>query len=199
MANEVIPYIEMCRREGVSLQRRMNFELGNDHSVILMSVRPNAPYADRYEEDASTIIDEGHDVPRSPQSPNPKVIDQPVTTPTGQLTENGKFYEAAHEFKKGTRPPERVRVYEKIKQGIWSYNGIFHLIDSWTENSNGRKVYKFKLAAVEGEEDLSKPIPLKSKARRKGLGACVNAFKVIRSITNGKTNFVTKKKWDQAL
>ena len=166
MANEVIPYIEMCRREGVSLQRGMNFELGNNHSVILMSVRPNAPYADRYEEDVSTIIYEGHDVPRSPQSPNPKMIDQPATTSTGQLTENGKFYKAAHEFKQGTRPPERVRVYEKIKQGIWSYNGIFHLIDSWTEISNGRKVYKFKLAAVEGEEDLSKPIPLKSKARR---------------------------------
>ena len=56
MVNEILPYIEMCRREGVSLQRGMNFELGGNHSVILMSVRPGAPYADRFEDDGSTII-----------------------------------------------------------------------------------------------------------------------------------------------
>ena len=60
MPNEIIPYIEMCRREGVSLQRGMNFELGYNHSVILMSVRPNAPYADRFEDDGTTLIYEGH-------------------------------------------------------------------------------------------------------------------------------------------
>lgn len=40
----------MCRREGVSLHRGMNFGLGGNHSVILMSVRPNAPYRDRLED-----------------------------------------------------------------------------------------------------------------------------------------------------
>jgi hypothetical protein len=25
----------------------------------------------------------------------------------------------------------RVRAYEKLQQGIWSHNGIFHLVDSW--------------------------------------------------------------------
>ena len=40
MANEIIPYIEMCRREGVSLQRGMNFGIGGTHSVILMSLDP---------------------------------------------------------------------------------------------------------------------------------------------------------------
>ena len=48
MPNEMIPYIEMCRHEGVSLQRGMNFEIGQNHSVILMSVRSNTPYADRF-------------------------------------------------------------------------------------------------------------------------------------------------------
>ena len=56
MANEILPYLEMCQREGVSLQRGMNYELGGNHSVILMSVRPGAPYADRFEDDGSTII-----------------------------------------------------------------------------------------------------------------------------------------------
>jgi HNH endonuclease/SAD/SRA domain len=166
MPNEIIPYLEMCSREGVSLQRGMNFQLGDNHSVILMSVRPNAPYADRFEDDGSTIIYEGHDVPRSSVNPDPKTTDQPQFTPAGQLTENGKFHKAAQDFKTNLPDPERVRVYEKIKQGIWSYNGIFHLVDSWQEASDGRQVFKFKLIAVEGEEDLSQPIPSSPKHRR---------------------------------
>jgi len=166
MANEIIPYIEMCRREGVSLQRGMNFELGGHHSVILMSVRPGAPYADRLEDDGSTVIYEGHDVPQSNQHPNPKRVDQPMFTPSGQSTENAKFHSAAQEFKARRRPPERIQVYEKIKQGIWSYNGVFHLVDSWIEQSGGRNVFKFKLVAVEGEEDFSLPVPKQSKTRR---------------------------------
>src|SRR5512137_2125532 len=123
MANEILPYIEMCRREGVSLQRGMNFELGGNHSVILMSVRPGAPYADRFEDDGSTIVYEGHDTPRSPHNQSPKTIDQPEVSPSGSITENGKFHRAAQQYKAGQVPPERIRVYEKIKQGIWSYNG----------------------------------------------------------------------------
>jgi hypothetical protein len=159
MTNEIISYLEMCRREGASLQRGMNFQLRHNHSVILMSVRPNAPYADRFEDDGSTIIYEGHDIPRSTYYPKPKAINQPERTPTGQLTENGKFHKAAQNCKHGQRTPERVRVYEKIKQGIWSYNGVFHLVDSWREGSEERSVFKFKLVAVEGEEDLDQPVP----------------------------------------
>jgi len=166
MPNEIIPYVEMCQREGVSLQRGMNFQLGRNHSVILMSVRTGAPYADRFEHDGSTIIYEGHDVPRSSQQREPKAVDQPERTPGGQLTENGKFHRAARDAKRGTRAPERVRVYEKIKQGIWSYNGVFHLVDSWRESCDGRKVFKFKLVAVEGEEDLDQPVPEKPAKRR---------------------------------
>ena len=166
MPNEILPYIEMCQREGVSLQRGMNFELRDNHSVILMSVRPNAPYADRFENDGTTLIYEGHDVPRSPQNSKPKTIDQPEHTPTGSLTQNGFFHRAAQLYKSGEREPERVRVYEKIKQGIWSYNGIFHLVDAWQEPSERRQVFKFKLVAVEGEEDFSVPVPSQSKLRR---------------------------------
>ena len=77
MANEIIPYIEMCQREGVSLQRGMNYELDRNHSVILMSVRPGAPYADRFEDDGSTLVYEGHDLPRSSQHVDPKSFNQP--------------------------------------------------------------------------------------------------------------------------
>jgi hypothetical protein len=155
MPNEIIPYLEMCQREGASLQRGMNFELRDNHSVILMPLRINAPYADRLEDGGTTLIYEGHNVPRSIQNPNPKTVNQPEFSPAGRLTQNGLFHLAAQSVKSNKREPERVRVYEKIKQGIWSYNGIFHLVDSWQEPSEGRQVFKFKLVAVEGEIDHS--------------------------------------------
>ena len=166
MANEIISYMEMCIREGSSLQRGMNFRLGGDHSVILMSVQPNAPYHDRLEDDGETLIYEGHDVPRTASNPNPKLVDQPENLPSGKFTENGKFATAAKAHINGDAPPERVRVYEKIKPGIWSYNGVFHLVDAWQEDDDHRKVFKFKLIAVEGDEDFSKPIKVDLPHRR---------------------------------
>jgi hypothetical protein len=144
----------------------MNFELQGSHSVILMSVRPNAPYADRFEDDGTTLIYEGHDAPRSSQNPNPKTFDQPEQTPAGTPTQNGLFYHAAQQYQSGNQEPERVRVYEKIKQGIWSYNGVFLLVDAWQETNDGRQVFKFKLVAVEGEDDFSAPVSSKPKSRR---------------------------------
>ena len=86
MANEVISYLERCSREGTSLQRSMNFEIGGDHSVILMSVRPNAPYRDQLEDNGTTLIYEGHDEPKSASVPRPKMVDQPDRTAYGTLT-----------------------------------------------------------------------------------------------------------------
>jgi len=166
MPNEIIPYLAMCQREGISLQRGMNFGLHGTHSVVLMSVRPNAPYADRFEDDGTTLIYEGHDAPRSELIPNPKRADQPDRTPRGNPTQNGSFRDAAEGFKAGDRDPERVRVYEKLRQGVWSYNGVFHLVDAWREPRNGRQVFKFKLIAVEGEEDMLMPIPTHPTPRR---------------------------------
>ncbi len=166
MANEVISYLEMCRREGTSLQRGMNFGLSGDHSVVLMSVRPNAPYRDRLEDGGTTLIYEGHDEPRSATASRPKAIDQPECTPHGTLTQNGRFHQVAREYKSGQRPPERVRVYEKLRRGIWSYNGVFHLVNSWKEDDGNRKVFKLKLIAVEGEEDFSLP-PAPRPSRRR--------------------------------
>jgi hypothetical protein len=123
----------------------MNFRLNDDHSVILMSVRPNAPYADRIEDDGATLIYEGHDEPRRADGSDPKAVDQPMTTGLGALTENGKFHHAAQLFCKQGRGPERVRVYEKLRPGIWSYNGLFDLVDSWLEHDGRRQVFKFKL------------------------------------------------------
>lgn len=166
MDNEIISYIEMCRREGTSLQKGMNFGLGNNYSVILMSVRPGSPYEDRLEDGGETLIYEGHDVNRTKTGPNPKTVDQPERHSSGTWTENGKFNEAAKLAKSGKRSPERVRVYEKIKPGIWTYNGVFHLVDSWLEPSGPRQVFKFRLIAVEGDEDFSRPVNTNIPHRR---------------------------------
>lgn len=166
MANEIISYLEMCRREGVSLQRGMNFGLGGNHSVILMSVRPGAPYDDRLEDGGTVLVYEGHDAPRTRDGVDPKKLDQPEFSDSGRPTQNGLFHCAAQDYKIGRREPERVRVYEKIRQGIWSYNGVFHLVDSGRQPSGGRTVFKFKLVAVEGEEDLSRPPSVRAERRR---------------------------------
>jgi hypothetical protein len=166
MANEIVSYLEMCRRESVSLQRGMNYGIGGTHSVILMSLRPNAPYEDRIEANGTILIYEGHDEPRSTGIREPKEVDQPRVTGHGRLTQNGQFEAAAAEYKAGKRQPERVRVYEKIHSGIWSYNGMFHLLDAWTERIGDRSVFKFRLEAVEGEEDFGHPVPLRPERRR---------------------------------
>ena len=131
-----------------------------------MSVRPNAPYRDRLEEGGSTLIYEGHDQPRKPELANPKLADQLERLPTGNFTQNGKFHRAAQQAKVGDRRPERVRVYEKSRPGIWSDNGIFHLVDSWMERDQQPAVFKFRLEAVEGEEDMSLPTPKQPVRRR---------------------------------
>jgi hypothetical protein len=166
MDNEVISYLEMCQREGASLQKGMNYNIGKDHSVILMSLRRDAPYRDTIEDDGSTLIYEGHDAPKNLTRRDPKRVDQPEHTPTGSLTENGKFHKAAQDYKAGKHPAERVQVYEKLHRGIWSYNGVFHLVDSWTEPDSKRKVFKFKLIAVVGDEDFSAPTRRDMQRRR---------------------------------
>lgn len=156
----------MCQRENASLQRGMNYGLAKNHSVILMSVRRGAPYRDTLGDDGSVLIYEGHDEPRSASGPNPKQIDQKDVTPGGSPTQNGLFVRAAEAYKLGAGSPHRVRVYEKLKQGIWSYNGVFHLVDAWREHDGRRDAFWFKLVAVEGEEDLTIPPPTTAQRRR---------------------------------
>ena len=62
---DIISYNEMCMEEGYSLQRGMNFQVNGGVSVILMSLRKNASYADRIEEDRKILIYEGNGVPRN--------------------------------------------------------------------------------------------------------------------------------------
>src|SRR5208283_1681700 len=138
--------MEMCSAIGVNLQRGMNFRLRDVESIILMSLRPGAPYADQVQDDGRVLIYEGHDLARTLNGPHPKRVDQPEHNPGGSLTQNGLFAKAVKEYKDGTAPPERVRVYD----------GLFELIDCWTEQSGGRKVFRFKLQFA-GTDERDRP------------------------------------------
>jgi len=184
MANEVIPYLDMCQREGTNLQRGMNFNLGRGYSVILMSVRRNAPYRDQFDEDGASVIYEGHDVLRG-ATLNPKLVDQLDSTPSGRKTQNGLFWDAAFSCRTGEEPPHIVKIYEKIHQGIWSYNGLFHLVDAWIEQSGERNVFKFRLNAIETSDEENQnelvlrehrrliPTPVKIDVWNRDRGMCV--------------------------
>ena len=184
MDNEIISYLQMCQREGASLQKGMNFLASRPHAIVLMSTRPGAPYSDRVEDDGRTLIYEGHNAPKDTVDGDPSRFDQPETTPSGSLTENGRFLQAANDAKRGSKDPRLVRVYEKIKKGIWSYNGEFVLTDAWREADDHRQVFKFKLqirdAAAPGlvrdaEFDHNRVIPpeVKLAVFKRDRGRCV--------------------------
>jgi HNH endonuclease len=182
---DVISYIEMCQAEGTSLQRGMNFRLAGRISVILMSVRRGAPYADRVEDNGRTLVYEGHDVPRSKFATDPKKLDQPEFFPSGRPTQNGLFLAAALQTARGQGLPEIARVYEKIHNGLWVFDGTFELVDGWTEAVEGRKVFRFKLRLVESatasetysRDDLSHnrliPSAVKLDVWKRDRGRCV--------------------------
>jgi hypothetical protein len=159
---DIISYIQMCDEEGASLQRGMNFRLKGRTSIILMSLRRGAPYSDRVEENGKILIYEGHDVPLVKDGPSPKQVDQQAYLSNKRATQNGLFFEAAAKYKKGETSAEVVKVYEKIRDGIWAFDGFFLLTDCWKEESGNRRVFKFKLTIttqaspkVHPERDLS--------------------------------------------
>ena len=180
---DVISYLEMCAEEGVNLQRGMNYRLRGGYSVILMSLRRRAPYADMIKDNGRILIYEGHDIPRTVNGLEPKKVDQPMFNPSGTLTQNGLFYEAAIKYKSTHAQSEIVKVYEKIHSGIWVYNGLFSLLDAWIEKSKNRSVFKFKLEIIgdsekheiEKEIDSGRIIPsaIKLEVWKRDNGRCI--------------------------
>jgi hypothetical protein len=144
MRDEILTYWEMCGREKGSLQRGMYFREPPATSVVLMSRRPGAPYEDSLSEDGTELIYEGHDVRRGPGT-DPKSVDQPWTLPSGELTENARFARAAEVL---------VRVYEKLRPGIWSDKGLFELIGYEYRDVGRRKVFKFRMRLSDVPDDI---------------------------------------------
>jgi hypothetical protein len=147
--DDIISYAELVSAEQANVQKGMNFQIKPEYSIFLMSVRKNAPYADEWDKATNTLIYEGHDAP-SNLAKEPKEVDQPLTTLKGTLTENGKFFTAAQSYKmKLTDEPHKIKVYEKIKDGIWCYKGFFNLVDAKIINTGVRNIFKFYLSPVQ--------------------------------------------------
>lgn len=123
MKDEILSYWDMCSRQGMALQRGMYFRPPPVYGVILMSRRPNAPYADAMNPDETVLIYERHDVRRTTNTPDPKRIDQPRFDLNGKPTENGRFAAWVDELKQGNVAPAIFRVYEKMRPGTWTDRG----------------------------------------------------------------------------
>lgn len=142
----IMSYTEMISREGMNLQRGMNFRVKPHYSIILMSVRKGAPYQDKWHEEADLLEYEGHDeMNRSGSKVDPKEVDQPYYYPSGSLSENGKFTEAVKAYKAGKAKAEIVQVYEKIISGIWCDHGKYELLDYKVVHDGKRDVFRFFL------------------------------------------------------
>jgi HNH endonuclease len=154
MRDEILNYWEMCSREGMSLQRGMNFRALPRVSILLMSQRTGAPYQDLLSEDGTVLAYEGHDVRKSSDI-EPKKVDQPWEESPGRPSENAKFAQAA---KSSKELAPLVRVYEKLRQGIWSDRGLFYLTGYTyrTKDSESRQVFKFNLE-ISNKDEQSEP------------------------------------------
>jgi hypothetical protein len=145
-----------------------------------MSQRAGAPYEDQLSEDGTVLIYEGHDVRKAPGI-EPKKADQPWEEAPGRLSENAKFARAANANKLAA---PLVRVYEKLRQGIWSDRGLFYLTayEYQSKESESRQVFKFNLeissrddpseAAVE-EPTRIIPSWVKQSVFKRDKGKCV--------------------------
>ncbi|MBK6766626.1 MAG: HNH endonuclease [bacterium] len=162
----------------------MHFRPNGRTSIFLMSVRKNAPYKDQIEDGGRVLVYEGHDAARNMVDADPKEFDQPSALPSGKPTQNGHFNRAAQTFMNGSSAAEIVRVYQKVFDGVWVFNGSFKLVDSWLEHDGKRNVYKFRLELVDdldlhdltaNELSHSRLIPalVKAEVYKRDKGCCV--------------------------
>jgi hypothetical protein len=119
-------------------------------SIVLMSRRPGAPYEDSLSEDGMELVYEGHDMKKGP-GVDPKLVDQPWVLPSGEATDNAKFTGAAE--CSGVMKP-LVRVYEKLRPGIWSDKGLFELVGHEYKQVSVRKVFKFRMQLSAIPDDI---------------------------------------------
>ena len=153
---DILSHAEMCQVEGGMLQRGMTFRPPPRPGVILMSQRPNAPYQDAMDGDGNLLY-EGHDAPKSAKVPEPKQVDQPRNLPSGKPTENGKFADWTDRHVSGHGPPALFHVYEKIRDGIWTFRGAYPWNEYQYVTVRGRHVFRFLLKPADYKFSASGP------------------------------------------
>jgi hypothetical protein len=78
-----------------------------------------------------------------------------------------------------------VKVYEKVRDGVWVFDGVFELLDARQEEIGGRKVFKFRLGLTESSANCGAtqtrevphnrmiPSTVKLEVWRRDAGKCV--------------------------
>lgn len=165
--SKIISTAEMITREGQMFTKSMNYRDAGPLPSVFLVIRRDGEFKDVWDEENWVFVYEGHD---STTVEDGKVVDQLAMYGSGKVTENGKFYKAAHAFKDGVRKdPLSIQVYEKIASGAWYDKGLFDLIDASYVPEGGRKVYKFHLSPAGGgfaensPEHIERMIPTEVK------------------------------------
>ena len=142
---------ELMAREGIPLQKGMNFRKdlprqagGEKPSVFLVLPSHEGEYKDEWRPETQMYIYRGHD--STTIEAGGKSQDQLLMYGSDKLTENGKFYKAANEYKDGLRvAPLQIQVYEKLDPGVWYDKDIFDLVGARSVIEDERKIFKFDL------------------------------------------------------
>ena len=71
----------------------------------------------------------------------------------GALTQNGLFYRAAEDYRNGVAAAERIRVYEKVRQGIWVYTGCSASQTPGCKRPTDGRYASSKLSLVTGTDE----------------------------------------------
>ncbi len=109
-----------------------------------MSLRPEAPYADRIEDNGRMLIYEGHDIPQLARGPNPKTVDQPMYNPGGSLTQNQgtpRRLRSLLQLHPTTSEPQRkdTRQLEKLHRRSHTVPSAAHQTGHKGRGSEGRR------------------------------------------------------------
>jgi hypothetical protein len=149
----IISMSEAALREGINLQKGMNFRDDVQPAVFLVLEREDG-FHDRWDAERSLFVYQGHD--SIAEGSRAIADDQLLMYESGKPTDNGKFYKAAHAYKDGVRQaPLQVQVYEKLDAGVFFDKGIFNLVDAAFDRNGGRKVATFLLTPA----DAGSPAP----------------------------------------
>lgn len=144
MPTSILSMNELLAREGINLQKSMNFREDPLLSVFLVLPREGGAYTDSWDPNSGIYTFEGHDsttIDAGGKSP-----DQLLMYADGRITENGKFYKAANEYVDRVRKlPLEIQIYEKLDPGVWFDKGIFELVGVVREKMDERSIFKFKL------------------------------------------------------
>jgi hypothetical protein len=162
--SQIISYTDRVIREQQNLQKGMNYRTGNRPSVFLMSTRLGAPYKDSWLENENLLVYEGHDLNAREAATKKKERDQPLFEQSGGLSDNGRFFKAAHDYRLGRRQALNVQVYEKVASGIWYDKGCFELIDATFDKDGPRNVFRFFLRP--SDNDMPRESPLEYRHER---------------------------------